>query len=125
MTESKRSLVVDFGQPPMETSRRRLADLPERVVSGDPHHDTNLHFRSDDDATLAGSWTSTPGKWHAFTDRDEFCHILTGRGALISEDGNRVEFSAGSSFVIPNGFRGFWEITETTTKLFVVHTYTK
>lgn len=120
MRRDKALEVVDFGQSPKETSHRRLADLPDRVVEGDPRHETNLHFRSEDGVLIAGSWTSTPGKWHAFTDRDEFCHILSGRGALISKDGTRVEFGPGSSFLIPDGFRGFWEITETTTKHFVI-----
>ncbi|MGR3381483.1 cupin domain-containing protein [Roseovarius indicus] len=120
MREDKTPEVVDFGQSPKETSRRCLADLPGRVVEGDPRHETNLHFRSEDGALIAGSWTSTPGRWHAFTDRDEFCHILSGRGALISQDGTRMEFGSGSSFLIPDGFRGFWEITETTTKHFVI-----
>ena len=65
--------VVDFSQPAEETSGRRLADLPDRVVEGDPRHTTDLHFRSVDGALIAGSWVSTPGKWHAFTGRDEFC----------------------------------------------------
>lgn len=120
MTKDETVKVVDFSQPAEESSGRRLADLPGRVVEGDPRHTTDLHFRSDDGALIAGSWTSTPGKWHAFTDRDEFCHILSGRGALISRDGERMEFGPGSSFLIPDGFRGFWEINETTTKHFVI-----
>ncbi|SNT76891.1 cupin domain-containing protein [Paracoccus seriniphilus] len=112
--------IIDFSDEPLESSQRRLADLPDRVVEGDPQHQTELHFRSPDGALIAGTWTSTPGKWHAFTDRDEFCHIISGRCALISSDGKRREFVAGQSFLIPNGFRGYWEIIETTTKHFVI-----
>ena len=112
--------VVDFSDEPMETSDRRLADLPDRVVEGDPQHTTGTRFESPDGSLVAGTWTSSPGKWHAFTDRDEFCYIVSGHVRLISEDGTAQVFSTGDSFLIPNGFRGFWEVIETTTKHFVI-----
>ena len=68
----------------------------------------------------AGIWTSTPGKWHAFTDKDEYCYIVKGHCALIHEDGTRQDFRTGASFLIPNGFRGYWEVVEETTKHFVI-----
>ena len=112
--------IIAFSDQPAESSRRRLADLPDRVVEGDPLHQTDLLFRSPDGMMIAGIWTSTPGKWHAFTDRDEFCHIISGCCALIASDGERREFTAGQSFMIPNGFAGYWEVIETTTKHFVI-----
>lgn len=112
--------VVDFREAPQAVSRRRLADQPDRVVAGDPQHQTELMFTSPDGTLMAGSWTSTPGKWRAFTDKDEYCHIVSGRCALISENGKRWEFGPGASFMIPNGFRGYWEVIETTTKHFVI-----
>lgn len=112
--------IVNFENQPLNVSQRRLADLPDRVVEGDPRHETELHFRSPDGAMIAGIWTSTPGKWRTFKDRDEYCHIISGRCALISDAGERSEFTAGCSFLIPNGFRGYWEILETTTKHFVI-----
>nr|WP_298414471.1 cupin domain-containing protein [uncultured Halomonas sp.] len=112
--------VVNFADAPLKTSERRLADLPDRVVEGDPQHETNLRFESPDGALIAGTWTSTPGKWHAFTQRDEFCYILSGHCKLIGEDGKVQTFHAGDAFLIPNGFRGYWEIIETTTKHFVI-----
>lgn len=110
--------VIDFADPPQETSTRRLRDLPDRVEEGDPQHLTDIHF--DEDGLLAGVWTSTPGRWRAFTDRDEFCSILSGHCRLISEDGTVKDFRAGDAFLIPNGFRGWWEVVTTTTKRFVV-----
>ena len=114
--------VVDF-QAEAETTHRRLADLPDRVVEGDPHHDTQMRFTSPDGTLMAGTWTSTPGKWNAFTDRDEYCVFLSGHAQLISEDGIVQDFRAGDSFLIPNGFRGFWNVLETTVKHFVIHDY--
>lgn len=115
--------VIDFAAAPASRSERRLADLPDRVVEGDPHHVTEMRHSSPDRALIAGTWTSTPGKWHAFADRDEFCHLLSGHIELISEDGTVQEFRAGDSFLIPNGFRGYWHVLETTTKHFVIRNY--
>ena len=112
--------VVDFAAEPIAINRRRLADLPDRVVEGDPHHVTELHFESPDGSLIAGTWTSTPGKWRAFTDRDEFCTILSGHVRLVDESGWAQTFRAGDAFLIPDGFRGFWEVLETTTKHFVI-----
>ena len=116
--------VIDFADIPSDVSSRRLANLPDRVVEGDPHHETKLQYRSPDGSFLAGTWTSTPGKWHAFIERDEFCQILSGHVRLISEDGTTQEFKAGDAFLIPNGFSGYWDVVETTTKHFVIRDYT-
>lgn len=112
--------VVDFSENPLSTSERHLSELPDRVVEGNPHHTTKMHFESPDEGLIAGTWTSTPGKWHAFIDRDEFCTIISGHVRLIDEAGNAQTFKTGDAFLIPNGFRGFWDVVETTTKHFVI-----
>ena len=112
--------VVSFSAPPLGENRRRLADLPDRVVDGDPRHVTRLQFESPDKNLVAGTWTSTPGKWRAFSDRDEFCYIVAGHCRLIDADGDAQDYRTGDAFLIPNGFRGYWEVLETTTKHFVI-----
>jgi len=112
--------VINIFDDPTTRTERRLADLPDRVVEGDPHHKVGMHFTSPDGNLSVGTWTSTPGKWHAFTDKDEYCYIVEGHCALIHEDGTRQDFRTGASFFIPNGFRGYWEVLETTTKHFVI-----
>jgi uncharacterized cupin superfamily protein len=116
MTRSVIRFATNEGVP----SRRRLADLPDRVVEGDPQHETTVHF---DEGLLAGTWTSTPGKWHAFTGRDEFCYIVSGHCQLISSTGEVQNFRSGDAFLIPDGFTGYWNVIETTTKHFVIRTY--
>ncbi len=112
--------VVDFSDAPLSTSERFLAELPNRVVSGNPHHTTELHFESPDRRLIAGTWTSTPGRWRAFTARDEYCYIVSGHVRLIDQAGNAQTFKTGDSFLIPNGFEGYWDVIETTTKQFVI-----
>ena len=108
--------VADMDAP----EHRRLSDLPDRVTDGDPHHTSQMRYTNAEGALQAGTWTSTPGRWRTFADRDEFCSILSGRGALISLSGDRLEFGPGDAFLIPDGFEGYWEITETATKHFVI-----
>ncbi len=115
--------VVDFGKDTGTRSERRLADLPDRVVEGDPHHESTIFYENKEGRLMAGTWVSTPGKWHAFTDRDEFCYFISGHARLISEDGSAQTFKTGDAFLIPNGFRGYWEVLETTTKHFVIREY--
>ena len=112
--------VINFADTPQARSERKLRDLPDRVVDGDPDHVTEVQFESPDGGLMAGTWVSTPGKWHAFTDRDEFCYIISGHVELIEEGGDTQTFKAGDAFLIPNGFRGFWNVIETTTKHFVI-----
>ena len=112
--------VVAFSGEPISKTKRRLADLPDRVVEGDPHHQTEMQFESPDGALTAGTWTSTPGKWRAFTERDEFCVIVSGHVRLVDEAGNAQAFKTGDAFLIPNGFRGYWEVLELTIKHFVI-----
>ena len=115
--------VISFSDEPASLTTRHLADLPDRVVEGNPHHTTQMHFTSPDAGLMAGTWTSTPGKWHAFIERDEFCYIVSGHVRLIDEDGLAKTYRAGDSFLIPNGFRGYWGVIETTTKHFVIRDY--
>lgn len=115
--------VVDFEKSKGQHSGQRLSIFPNRVIEGDPHHQTVLHYESPDGGLIAGTWNSTPGKWHAFTERDEFCYIISGLVRLIALDGNAQTFSTGDAFLIPNGFRGYWEVLEPTTKHFVIRRY--
>jgi uncharacterized cupin superfamily protein len=66
--------VIDF-QIKGETTHRRLSDLPDRVVEGDPQHETQMRFSSHDGSLMAGTWTSTPGRWHAFADRGRILRL--------------------------------------------------
>lgn len=118
-TQSPHS-VVRFPSDMQSPINRRLADLPNRVVEGDPLHESMVRFTSEDERLQAGTWVSTPGKWRLFTDRDEFCTILEGRAVLESLSGTCEEFVAGDSFLIPNGFDGYWDVKEVTRKHFVI-----
>ncbi len=115
--------VIDFQKDNGVQESRRLSDLPDRVVAGDPHHQSTTFYKNASGDVIAGTWTSTTGKWHAFTDRDEFCFIVSGHVRLQAESGEVQTFKTGDVFLIPNGFRGYWDVVETTTKHFVIRQY--
>jgi len=51
---------------------------------------------------------------------NEFCHLTAGRLIVIADTGERHEFAAGDSFVIPAGFAGTWEVVEDCSKLYAI-----
>ncbi len=94
------------------------APEPDRIISGAPRFRTwNLEER---DGLYAGVWEATPGKWAIAYDEWEYCRILEGRSVITEEGGAAVEVGPGDSFVIRPGFRGTWEVIETTRKDYVI-----
>ncbi|MBB6407603.1 cupin domain-containing protein [Mesorhizobium sangaii] len=95
------------------------APAPDRLISGDPKFRTwNIEER--DSGLYAGIWESTPGKWRIVYDEWEFCHILSGVSVITEEGGAARTVKAGDSFVLRPGFKGNWEVLETTRKEYVI-----
>ena len=67
-----------------------------------------------------GIWECTPGGW-AIVDRPntEIVHLLRGAARITDADGTVHELVAGSALVLPRGWSGRWDITETVRKLYV------
>lgn len=113
--------------PTPQVTKLPLAVLPEegpvaadRVITGAPVQSTWLEYADEAAGFYVGRWRCTPGKWRiAYTER-EYCLLLSGVSVLAGEDGREVTVRAGDAFVIPAGFRGTWEVLETTTKRFVI-----
>ena len=108
------------------------APKPDRLLAGDPKFKV-WNFETSKDETLfagiweetsdglyAGIWESTPGKWRVEYDEWEFCHILSGISILTEEGKSPQRLEAGNSFVIRPGFKGTWEVLETTRKEYVI-----
>lgn len=90
----------------------------DRVLAGDPVFTTwNLEDR---DGLFCGIWESTPGKIRITYEEWEYCRILSGR-SVITEDGRPPqEVGPGDSFILRPGFKGTWEVIETTRKDYVI-----
>ena len=93
---------------------------PAKVTKGDPVHSTwNLEDR---DGLYCGLWQSTPGAWRVSYEEWEYVHILSGHSILTGEDGTVTHLRAGDSLIIRPGFKGTWEVVETTLKDYVIRT---
>ena len=100
------------------TAAEEGAPAPDRVIEGRPRHRTwNIEDRS---GLYAGIWESTPGKWAVAYDEWEYCRILSGRSVVAEKGGAAHAIGPGDSFVIRPGFRGTWEVLETTRKEYVI-----
>ena len=94
------------------------APAPEKVVAGEPKFTTwNVEER---DGLYCGIWEATPGKWRISYDEWEYCRILSGVSVLTEEGGEAVTVRAGDSFILRPGFKGTWEVLETTRKDYVI-----
>jgi len=90
----------------------------DRLISGSPQFRTwNFEER---DGLYAGIWESTPGKWTIVYDEWEYFHILEGRSVVTSNGGQVFELKAGDRMVLRPGFKGTWEVIETTVKDYVI-----
>jgi uncharacterized cupin superfamily protein len=91
---------------------------PSRVIAGDPVFTTwNVEER---DGVFAGVWRSTPGKWRVVYDEWEYCVLREGVSVVTPAGGDPVTLRAGDAIVIRPGFRGTWEVVETTVKDYVI-----
>ncbi len=68
-----------------------------------------------------GVWECTPGGW-AIVDRPttETMMLLGGTATITPADGEPVELGEGDVFVLPKGWSGRWDVTETVRKLYVL-----
>ena len=64
----------------------------------------------------SGIWQATPGKWRVEYAEGEFCHIFSAVSILSEDEGAAHTLRAGDFFAIRPGFRGCWEVVETTRK---------
>ncbi|MEI7745231.1 MAG: cupin domain-containing protein [Chloroflexota bacterium] len=100
-----------FGDLP-STGPRAGADV------GEPQTWTRVLY--DRGAINCGIWECTPGGWF-ISDRPntEIVHVLRGAATITDEDGSTRSLVAGSALVLPKGWSGRWDITETIRKLYI------
>lgn len=90
-----------------------------RVIEGNPRFRT-WNVEEAGSGLFAGVWESTPGKWRIEYDEWEYCRILSGVSVITEDGGAARTVKAGDSFVLRPGFKGSWEVVETTRKEYVV-----
>lgn len=93
---------------------------PGRVVAGAPSFRTWNAYESADGRTFCGVWEATKGQWRVSYDEWESCTLLSGHSIVTPEDAPPVHLRSGDTFVLEPGFRGTWEVVETTRKTYVI-----
>ncbi|WP_275790421.1 cupin domain-containing protein [Pararhizobium gei] len=95
------------------------APAADRLISGNPQFRTwNIEEASG--GLYAGIWEATPGKWRIAYDEWEYFHILSGRSVVSEDGGAETHLKAGDSMILRPGFKGSWEVIETTRKDYVI-----
>ncbi|MGY6533714.1 MAG: cupin domain-containing protein [Pararhodobacter sp.] len=105
---------------PALVSPETSAPAADRLIAGNPVF-TSWDIE-DAGGLYAGIWQSTPGTWRVVYDEWEYCHILEGYSILTDQEGQVHHLRAGDSIVIRPGFRGTWQVVETTRKDYVIRT---
>lgn len=92
-----------------------------RVAEGQPQSAARVFYESADGKFCAGLYACTAGKWRVDYSEDEFCTLIEGRVRLTPENGAPQIYEAPQSFLIPSGFKGFWEPLGNLRKYFVIY----
>jgi uncharacterized cupin superfamily protein len=92
----------------------------DRLVTGQPRLTVWNHYADGSGQFFAGVWSATRGEWRVRYSEHELCHLLAGRVVIESTGGERYEFVAGDTFVIPAGFSGTWEVLEDCRKIYAI-----
>lgn len=95
------------------------APAADRLVSGNPKF-RSWNIEEAPGGIYAGVWESTPGKWQIIYEEWEYFHILAGHSIVTAEGGEPMHLRAGDSMVLRPGFKGTWEVVETTRKDYVI-----
>jgi len=97
---------------------------PAIVAAGDPTSRTweAANLEVGPGSLRTGIWIGEPGVINVpFYPVDEIFTVLSGRVAMTSPEGIRIEFGPGESGLVRKGWVGVWETMETTRKCFVIH----
>ena len=93
----------------------------EKLIAGNPRQTVWMQYRDPGGKFFVGIWESEPGKWSVDYTEEEYFQVESGCSVVTDAAGHATRVSAGASMVIPRGFRGTWEVLETTRKRFVIY----
>jgi uncharacterized protein len=91
----------------------------DRIISGAPEF-TTWNVEEAAGGLYAGIWQATPGKWRIVYEEWEYFSILSGHSIVTDDAGKAFHLRAGDRMILRPGFRGTWEVVETTRKDYVV-----
>jgi len=95
------------------------APAADRLISGNPQF-TTWNIEEAEGGVYAGIWQATSGKWKIVYDEWEYFHILEGHSVVTEDGGDAIHLRAGDRLILRPGFKGTWEVIETTRKDYVI-----
>ncbi len=94
---------------------------PSRPVSGDATFRTVIGFTAERGGAEAGVWESSAGVFRAdTTGYIEFGYLVQGSARIVDPDGTVHALEAGDPFVLPEGYKGCWEVDQFVKKVFFI-----
>lgn len=112
------SRLVRFGTGPLTNPE---IGKPRRPIEGDTEYRTMNAFEGNGGKVLSGIWESTPGKFRSdTTGYIEFGYILEGQCRIVDPDGTVHALKAGDPFIMPEGYKGHWEVDEFVKKVYFI-----
>jgi uncharacterized cupin superfamily protein len=95
------------------------APAPGKLISGTPAFRT-WNMEEADGGLYAGIWEATAGKWRIEYSEWEYFHILFGYSIVTEQGGSPIHLRAADRMVLRPGFKGTWDVIETTRKDYVI-----
>lgn len=112
------SRLVRFSAGPMVNPE---VGKPSRPMSGDTVFKTISGFEANEGRVLSGIWESSAGTFRSdTTGYIEFGYILEGQARVVDPDGTIHALAAGDPFVMPEGYKGHWEVDERVKKVYFI-----
>ena len=97
------------------------AAAPKRPISGDARFNGMKVFEGRGGKVRAGVWESTSGMFRAdTTGYIEYGHIVEGDCRIVDPDGTVHTLNVGDPFIMPEGYKGRWEIDTFVKKVYMV-----
>ncbi|AHV91189.1 cupin domain protein [Bordetella holmesii 30539] len=112
------SRLVRFGTGPLIQAE---IGKPRRPIEGNTEFRTVNAFEANEGRVLSGIWESTAGKFRSdTTGYIEFGYILEGQARLVDPDGTVHELRPGDPFIMPQGYKGHWEVDTFVKKVYFI-----
>jgi hypothetical protein len=92
-----------------------------KLISGNPKQTVWMDYTDPSAQFMVGIWRGEQGKWHVHYTEEEYCRMLEGISIVTDENGTSITLKAGDEFIVPAGFKGTWDVVETTIKRFVIY----
>ncbi|WPL83320.1 cupin domain-containing protein [Bordetella hinzii] len=118
MVSHNASRLVRFGTGPLASPE---IGKPRRPIEGNTEFRSANAFEGNEGRVLSGVWESTAGKFRSdTTGYIEFGYILEGQARIVDPDGTVHELRPGDPFIMPEGYKGHWEVDACVKKVYFI-----